>query len=106
MFWLGLKVINSRLCYKWIKPRYKLCGINFENNIPLLQIVDRKNEDAHTLLTAMEVMARRNMIAKFSAEDMSRICYCLSQEYFVMDKQQLFAIQNECHIKSELVDMN
>lgn len=98
MFWLVSKAINTRSFFKWNKPRYKFCGINFENNIPLLYIIDRKNEGVYLLLTATEVMARENMIAKFSAKDIERICYCLSQEYYLRDKQQLFAMQDECPI--------
>lgn len=94
MLSIRFKVIHAFLFFKWFNPRYKLNGINFENHLPLLHVSDRKNRNYFLLLSAREVLARTNMIEKFSEEDISRICYCLSQEYYLLDKQQLVAMQD------------
>lgn len=94
MFFIGYKMIKSVLFFKWVSPRYRLNGINFETRIPLLRVVDRKSSQTSTLLTAMEIMVTENMIKQFSVKDIKMICYCLSQEYYQMQKQQLFSAQD------------
>lgn len=88
-----IKKIYSRLFYKRQHPRYRIRYINFDKRIPVLHIIDKKCNDNFLLLTALEIITRENMIMYFSVNDVHRICYCLSQEYILLEKQQLLAMR-------------
>lgn len=90
-----LKKIYSRLFYKWQHPRYRIYCINFENRIPVFHVTDKKCNDTFLVLTAMDIINRGEMIRNFSVPDIHRICYCLYQQYALLEKQQLLSLKEK-----------